>query len=129
MVDVIRRGVVKGAALALLLFAAVTLVGADASRGTRFPDLGDCEELQVPAGNKVAFQAHGVGAQIYRWNGTSWVFVAPEAVLFEGRGVVAIHFADPTWQSNSGSEVVGAVIDHCTPDPDAIPWLFRVFQR
>ena len=75
-------------------------------------------------GNKVAFQAFGVGVQIYRWNGTSWNFVAPEAVLFaRGDGVVATHFAGPTWESNSGSTVVGAVIDSCTPDPDAIPWL------
>ena len=38
-------------------------------------------------------------------------------------GVVGIHFGGPTWQSNSGSKVVGTVIEHCTPDPDAIPWL------
>ena len=80
----------------------------------------------MPAGNKVAFHAFGVGVQIYRWNGTSWVFVAPEAVLFANAGddgEVGIHFGGPTWQSNSGSKVVGTVIDHCTPDPDAIPWL------
>ena len=52
--------------------------------------------------------------------------MAPEAVLFADagdHGVVGIHFGGPTWQSNSGSRVVGAVIDHCTPDPDSIPWL------
>jgi hypothetical protein len=40
-------------------------------------------------------------------------------------GVVGIHFGGPTWESNSGSKVVGTVIDHCTPDPNAIPWLLR----
>ncbi len=66
------------------------------------------------------------GVQIYRWNGTSWIFVAPEALLFadaDGNGVVGIHYGGPTWESNSGSKVVGMVLERCTPDPDAIPWL------
>jgi hypothetical protein len=123
MAEVIRCGVVKLTALAVLLFAAAAPVAADPGTDRRDPDLGDCEDLAVPAGNKVHFEALGVGVQIYRWNGTSWVFVAPEAVLFHGQAVVAIHFAGPTWQSNGGSEVVGAVVERCTPDPDAIPWL------
>jgi len=56
----------------------------------------------------------------------SWAFVAPEAVLFadpEDDDPVAIHYAGPTWESDSGSKVVGAVLERCTPDPDAIPWL------
>jgi hypothetical protein len=113
----------KLAALALLLPAAVAPAGTDPGNDNRAPDLGDRTQLLVPAGNKVAFAAYGVGVQIYRWDGTRWAFVAPEAVLFHGDGVVAIHFAGPTWASDSGSEVVGAVIDHCTPDPDSIPWL------
>jgi hypothetical protein len=123
MAEAIRPGVLKLAALALLLLAAAAPVGADPGNDNRAPDLGDCTQLRVRAGNKVAFAAYGVGVQIYRWDGTRWAFVAPEAVLFHGSGVVAIHFAGPTWESDSGSEVVGAVIDHCTPDPDSIPWL------
>jgi hypothetical protein len=52
--------------------------------------------------------------------------VAPEAVLFAdagGHGVVGIHYGGPTWESNSGGTVVGTVLERCTPDPDAIPWL------
>jgi Protein of unknown function (DUF3455) len=93
----------------------------------RAPELvGDCQILQVPAGNKVAFHVYAEGVQIYRWNGTSWAFVAPEAVLFAnpgGRGVVGIHYVGPTWESGSGSKVVGTVLQRCTPDPSAIPWL------
>ena len=114
------------AALALLLLALVAPAGADPGNDNRAPDLGDCQDLQVPAGNKVAFHAYAEGVQIYRWNGTSWVFVAPEAVLYadaEGDDVVGIHYAGPTWESNSGSKVVGTVLERCTPDPDAIPWL------
>jgi hypothetical protein len=114
------------AALAMLLLALVAPAAAQPGNDNRAPDLGDCQKLQAPAGSRVAFQVYGVGVQIYRWNGTSWVFVAPEAVLFADDGddgVVGIHYAGPTWESVSGSKVVGTVIDKCFPDPDAIPWL------
>src|SRR4051812_11476109 len=101
---------VAPAPLALLLLALVAPVGAARGDDNRAPDLGDCQKLRVPAGNKVAFHASGVGVQIYRWNGTGWIFVAPEAVLFANAGddgETGIHFGGPTWQSNSGSKVVG----------------------
>jgi hypothetical protein len=111
----------KSAALVALVLAA-TPAGMVRGGDGRLPDLGDCDELAVKDG-KVAFQAYGVGVQIYRWDGAAWQFVAPDATLFDGQGVVATHFAGPTWESDSGSTVVGAVIDHCSPDPDSIPWL------
>lgn len=117
---------VSPAALALLLLALATPVGADPGNDYRAPDLEDCPHLQVPAGNKVAFHVYAEGVQIYQWNGTSWTFVAPEADLFadeDGDGEVGSHYAGPTWESASGSTVVGAVLERCTPDPDCIPWL------
>ncbi len=126
MMEVTRQGVIKLAALALLLLAPVAPAGADPGNDNRAPDLGDCQNLQVPEGNKVTFHAYAEGVQIYRWNGTSWAFVAPEALLFAGDeddGPVGIHYAGPTWESASGSYVVGTVLERCTPDPDAIPWL------
>jgi hypothetical protein len=114
------------AALALLLHATVAPAVADPGNDSRAPDLGDCQNLRVPAGNKVASHVYAEGVQIYRWDGMSWIFVAPEAVLFANAGddgVVGIHYAGPTWESVSGSRVVGMVLERCTPDPDAIPWL------
>ncbi len=113
------------AALAPLLLALVAPAGEDPGKKNRAPDLGDCRNLQVPAGNKVAFHAYAEGVQIYRWDGASWTFVAPEAVLFTrpGGGVVGTHYAGPTWESTSGSTVAGAVMKRCEPDPTAIPWL------
>ena len=90
------------------------------------PDLGACQKLDVPEGSRLAFHAYARGVQIYRWSGTSWVFVAPSADLFEdegGNGKVGTHYAGPTWESNSGSKVVAAVIDRCAAEPNAIPWL------
>src|SRR6266498_3957734 len=121
-----NKAQVRAAALALLLLALVAPVGAEPGDDNRAPDLGDFQNLQVPAGNKVAFHAYAEGVQIYRWNGTSWTFVAPEAVLFAhagGGGVVGTHYAGPTWESASGSKVVGTVLERATPDPNAIDWL------
>lgn len=89
-------------------------------------DLGTCSRLAAPEGSVLLLHAYATGAQIYSWNGTSWSFVAPSATLFADAGLtgqVATHFAGPTWQSNSGSTVVGSTIDRCTPDERAIPWL------
>jgi hypothetical protein len=122
----LRALYLAAAALTLLLLAPVAPAGADPGNDNRAPDLGDCQNLQAPAGNKVAFHAYAVGVQIYRWDGTTWNFVAPDAVLVAdagAHGTVGIHYAGPTWESVSGSKVVGTVLKRCTPDPNAIPWL------
>jgi hypothetical protein len=87
-----------------------------------------CEQLTVPAGNVVAFQVYAVGVQVYRWNGSAWGFVGPEANLFASsnyRGLIGTHYGGPTWESNTGSLVISSATTAvpCTPDPTAIPWL------
>src|SRR6266516_418092 len=111
------------AALALLLGAGLTVLASDSGNDNRAPDVP--EEIAVEAGNKVSFHGFGVGVQIYTWNGSSSGTAVPEATLFDADGnIVSIHFAGPTWQSNSGSKVVGALPPkHVTVDPDAVPWL------
>jgi len=50
----------------------------------------------------------------------------PDATLFDGEaGIVAIHFAGPSWESNSGSLVVGALPPDgaIIMDTNSIPWL------
>lgn len=114
------------AVLALLLIALVVPAGANQGNDNRAPDLGNCQHLHVEAGNKVAFHVYAEGVQIYRWDGMSWIFVAPEALLFAnagGEGEVGFHYAGPTWESVSGSKVVGTVLERCTVDIEAIPWL------
>ena len=114
-------------AMALVVVTlAVPAVGGQGKGKGLAPDLDGCQQLAVQSGNKVFFRVYAEGVQIYRWNGTSWVFVAPEADLFAnpgGTGLIGIHYAGPTWESVSGSKVVGVVEQRCTPDPDAIPWL------
>lgn len=103
----------------------------DAARGAgnRAVDLGACDNLRPPAGSTLAFRVHANGVQIYRWTGSGWGFVGPSAVLTsdaQGNGVVGTHYAGPTgpvWESKSGGKLVGAVVDRCTPNPNAIAWL------
>jgi len=107
--------------------ALASIPAARAGDNSRPPDLPSplCNEVQVPSGNNVAFHVYARGTQIYRWNGT-WVFVAPSAMLFadaDYHGQVGIHYAGPTWESNSGSKVVAARLVGCAPDATAIPWL------
>jgi hypothetical protein len=97
-----------------------------AGNGNRALDLGTCTNLQSPAGSKLALHVYATGVQIYRWSGTSWVFVGPSAVLSAdagGHSTVGTHYGGPTWESNSGSTVVGTVLDRCTVSTSTIQWL------
>jgi uncharacterized protein DUF3455 len=118
-------GLALGAASA---FSALAESGAD----NRAPEVPDT--ISVGPTNKVHFHGFGVGVQIYTWNGTSWGSAVPEATLFDDDGnVVVLHFGvfddngrfvGPAWQSNSGSETVGALPPAAViVKPDAIPWL------
>jgi hypothetical protein len=114
------------AAASLILIAPVARGDAAARDDNRVPDLGSCGNLEVDAGNKVAFHVYAEGVQIYRWDGASWVFAGPEAVLWSdagGHGLVGTHYAGPTWESVSGSTVRGTVVDRCPSEAGAIPWL------
>jgi hypothetical protein len=114
------------AALALAVLVLVTPAIAGQSNGKRTEDPQQCQNLEAPNGSRLAFHAYAEGVQIYRWNGTAWVFVAPDAVLYANGGtdaVVGSHYEGPTWESNSGSKVVARALDRCTPDVNSIPWL------
>ena len=121
-------GLVIVLALVGLAPIATPVAAAQAVDDNLAPDLPSpaCDSVQVPLGNKVAFHAYALGVQVYRWNGTAWTFVEPVATLFADpnyNGKVGIHYAGPTWQTNSGSKVVGSRLAGCSPDPSAIPWL------
>ena len=115
---------------AMAIFLSCGLLGAVGPRrpwlwalavGIWIPVLG----IAVTGNYRVHFHGFAVGVQIYTWDGVSWGRAVPEATLFDAEGnVVAIHFAGPTWESNSGSKVLGAVVQPTvTVDPNAIPWV------
>jgi opacity protein-like surface antigen len=81
-------------------------------------------DLVPPKGNDAYLSGHAVGVQIYSCNGTAWALVAPRANLYDRRGkLLATHFAGPTWQTKSGSSVVGKRETNVTVDSTAIDWL------
>lgn len=112
--------------LAVLGLASIQVARTSNDNGTPGLPSPLCDRLQVQPGNKLAFHVYALGVQIYRWNGASWDFVAPSARLFadpEYHGEVGIHYAGPTWETNSGSKVIASRLQSCVPDPTAIAWL------
>jgi hypothetical protein len=116
-----------GAAL-LCALAFAALPAAQADDDCRGPVLPTplCDNIQAPPGYKVVSRVYARGVQIYKWNGASWDFVAPAADLFADanyQSKVGVHYGGPTWESTSGSKVIGSRLAGCAPDPTAIPWL------
>lgn len=108
------------------LAAATVLAGACGSAPVSVPSA-----LQA-AGHKPAFTLFARGVQIYECTAASgaapaWVFVAPEAELFDSASssaVIGTHGAGPFWRAGDGSRTVGKVkarVD--APAAGAIPWL------
>lgn len=90
------------------------------------------EALKVPTTQVLSIGTQAAGVQIYECKASKddptrfeWVFIAPEAELFDSAGKkIGRHYAGPTWEANDGSKVVGEVrAKDNGPDPNAIPWL------
>lgn len=85
--------------------------------------------LKVPEGQRLSFQAHGTGVQVYECMKKdaeyAWTLRAPDARLVDREGkTVGRHFAGPTWAANDGSSIQGQV-SATVPAPDAgsVGWL------
>lgn len=75
------------------------------------------------------FEFFARGVQVYvckqKDEAFSWVFEAPEAVLYDAQGKeVGVHAKGPRWTLSDGSSTVGEVIGkEPSPKQGAIPWL------
>jgi len=116
----VSRRTAVAATVLLLGSAGATMAGGTDNRAPEVPS-----DIAVESGNKVHFHGYAIGVQIYTWNGSSWGPAVPRATLYDNDGnVVATHFKGPSWQSNSGSLVVGTVIQPtATVDTNSIPWV------
>ena len=90
------------------------------------------EKLKPGANESLAMIVPAKGVQLYECRartgqvgGYEWVFVAPEADLFDARGTrTGRHYAGPHWEAIDGSKIVGSVKERAdAPVADAIPWL------
>jgi len=85
--------------------------------------------VPAPQGAPVLLEVAADGVQIYaceaKGQGFEWAFKAPEATLFDAKGLqVGTHFAGPSWKAADGSLVVGEVAGRAdAPAGGAIPWL------
>ncbi len=86
----------------------------------------------VPDGQAPSDRFAARGVQIYECRATQgvpaktqWVFVAPEADLYNGDGArTGRHFEGPRWQAADGSTLVGVEKARAAaPVAGAIPWL------
>src|SRR5215216_7011721 len=121
--------------VAVLMLICASSTYADPGNDHRAPDVPPT--LVVGEGNKVSFHGYAAGFQIYGATpstnsptGFGWLFLAPEAILYDQDGdVVAVHYAfagptRPAWESESGSRVVGArTVPPVMVTSNAIPWL------
>lgn len=119
---------ILAAALSLLAVTSSSQAANDHDRNVAPPDLPlpVCQELEVPAGNRLFARLHALGVQVYQWSGSAWTFVAPEAELFADpcfHARIGLHYAGPTWEAADGSRVIAAREAGCAPYPGAIPWL------
>lgn len=111
----------------LLLFGLSFGPSTEATPGKKTlpPNLESCQYLQPPIGSTMACHAYASGVHIYRWNGTGWGFLFPDATLFsdaEKRNAIGYYYAGPTWETNNDNKIVGKVLEGCTSSQDAIPW-------
>jgi hypothetical protein len=81
--------------------------------------------LKPGANESLALVVPAKGVQIYECRDAEWVFVAPEAELFDRAGKkIGSHYAGPHWEAADGSKIVGAVKARAdAPAAGNIPWL------
>lgn len=112
--------------------ASVTLLLASQASAGAEPAVAIPDNLRAPPGEALAHAIAATGVQIYECGPHpgdparhEWVFRGPEAELFDPAGRrIGRHYAGPTWESEDGSKVVGAVTARADgPEPGAIPWL------
>jgi hypothetical protein len=83
------------------------------------------ESLNPGANQSLAMVVPAKGVQIYECRDRKWVFVAPDAELFDAGGRrIGKHYAGPVWEANDGSRVAASVKSRAdAPAPGSIPWL------
>ena len=84
------------------------------------------ENLSPAVGESLKRVIRAKGVQIYECRDQKWVFVAPDADLFDEKGNrIGRHYAGPHWEATGdGSKILGTVKTRAdAPEAGAIPWL------
>ena len=99
---------------------ALSILAAACASPVQVPD-----KLMPGAGESLALIVPAKGVQIYECRTDKWVFVAPEADLFDRSGKkIGRHYAGPHWEAADGSRIVAALKERAdAPAAGDIPWL------
>ena len=99
---------------------ALSVAAAGCAAAVAVPD-----SLKPSADESLALIVPAKGVQIYECREAKWVFVAPEAELFDRAGKkIGTHYAGPHWEAADGSKIIGAVKQRAdAPGAGNIPWL------
>ena len=83
------------------------------------------DSLKPGASESLALVVPAKGVQVYECREAKWVFVAPDAELFDRAGrKIGTHYAGPHWEAADGSRVVGTVKGRAdAPGAGNVPWL------
>ena len=105
-------------------------IGALAARKTAWLPAPAVPQALAPAPEaQLLERVSARGVQIYECRtdgaGAAWIFVAPEAELFDAQGhAIGRHGAGPHWAAADGSRILGRVEARAdAPQPGDIPWL------
>ena len=80
--------------------------------------------VQVPAGHKVVMETVGTGEIAYECKANAWVFVGPDAKLWDRGGKqVGTYYGPPaTWQNSDGSKVTATQVAVAPAGDGNIPY-------
>jgi hypothetical protein len=89
------------------------------------------DKIKGAANESLVIIVAAKGIQIYECRASKdagnadWVFVAPEADLFDTSGTkIGKHYAGPRWESLDGSTIEGTLRERSdAPRADSIPWV------
>lgn len=103
------------------------------ARVAQSPATAGVPQAIAPRGGQLLLESVAArGVQVYECRPDAtvpgkvgWVFVAPQAELFDRAGAaIGRHYGGPHWEAADGSRVVGAAEARAeAPRADAIPWL------
>lgn len=123
--------------LALALSAAALLAACATPAQPPASDDDIPAALRPGGGERLQAVLLAKGVQVYECRikkdqpgAAEWVFVAPEAELFDAAGrKVGRHYAGPHWESGDGSKLLGKVAAKAdAPEAGDIPWLLLATQ-
>ena len=128
---ILRPAILCAALSGAALLTACGSMNESSRQPAMFSQAGLPASIQVPAGNRVAWETVGVGTILYECRDqanavgqTQWVFVGPDAKLMDRGGKqVGKYYGPPaTWEANDGSKLTATQLAVAPSGPTSLPY-------